>query len=167
MVNDHGQLLNPTIGGNLPIEGPQKRIERACVGPHIRVCRGVWVGLYLSTRRILPLYDDAWVWPGRSRSLAGCRERRGGVHQCTQRRTTWSEFTVRLTSLTTTWTSFRRIRNVRSKFCGWMHTARLPQFADIRRKKSHWHAVHSITLGTSSSELEHLNGRPFPVTLTQ
>jgi hypothetical protein len=36
-----------------------------------------------------------------------------------------------------------------------------PTSAGIRGKKSRWHAAHGITLGTSVSELEHANGRPF------
>ncbi len=36
-----------------------------------------------------------------------------------------------------------------------------PASATISGKRSHWHAVHGISLGTSLSELERLNGRPF------
>lgn len=36
-----------------------------------------------------------------------------------------------------------------------------PKSATISGKKSRWHAVHGISLGTSLSELERLNGRPF------
>jgi hypothetical protein len=45
-------------------------------------------------------------------------------------------------------------------------TKTAPESADVLGKKSRWHAVHSITLGTSVSELERLNGRPFRLTLT-
>lgn len=38
-----------------------------------------------------------------------------------------------------------------------------PSRATISGKTSRWHAVHGISLGTSYSELEQLNGRPFPV----
>lgn len=41
-----------------------------------------------------------------------------------------------------------------------------PVSADIHWKKSRWHALHRITLGTSANELERLNGRPFRFTLT-
>jgi len=41
-----------------------------------------------------------------------------------------------------------------------------PESADIRGKKSLWHGIHGITLGTSASDLERLNGRPFRFTLT-
>jgi len=41
----------------------------------------------------------------------------------------------------------------------------VPKSADIEGKKSRWHAVHGISLGTSSTELEHINGRPFRWTL--
>ena len=41
-----------------------------------------------------------------------------------------------------------------------------PESADVRGKKSRWHAVHGITLGTSASELQRLNGRPFHFALT-
>ncbi len=41
-----------------------------------------------------------------------------------------------------------------------------PQSADIFLvKKSRWHGAHGITIGTSVSELERLNGRPFRFTL--
>ncbi len=40
-----------------------------------------------------------------------------------------------------------------------------PKSADILGKKSRWHAAHGIALGTSASELERLNGRPFRFTL--
>ncbi|MGB6632343.1 MAG: hypothetical protein WBE52_13985, partial [Terriglobales bacterium] len=36
-----------------------------------------------------------------------------------------------------------------------------PESAQILGKKSLWHGVHGITLGTSVRELERLNGRPF------
>ena len=36
-----------------------------------------------------------------------------------------------------------------------------PTSVGIRGKKSRWHAGHGITLGTSLSELEHVNRRPF------
>jgi len=38
-----------------------------------------------------------------------------------------------------------------------------PSRVTISGKTSHWHAVHGISLGTSYSELERLNGRPFQV----
>jgi hypothetical protein len=41
-----------------------------------------------------------------------------------------------------------------------------PKSASIWGKKSLWHAVQGITLGTSAIELERLNGRPFRFTLT-
>jgi hypothetical protein len=41
-----------------------------------------------------------------------------------------------------------------------------PEFALILGKKSLWHGVHGITLGTSVRELERLNGRPFHFALT-
>ena len=41
-----------------------------------------------------------------------------------------------------------------------------PESAQILGKKSLWHGVHRITLGTSVSELERLNGRPFRFALT-
>ncbi len=44
-------------------------------------------------------------------------------------------------------------------------TKTAPESADIRGKKSRWHAVHGISLGTTSTELEHINGRPFRWTL--
>lgn len=45
-------------------------------------------------------------------------------------------------------------------------TKTAPESADIIGGKSRWHAAHGITLGTSASELERLNGRPFRFTLT-
>lgn len=45
-------------------------------------------------------------------------------------------------------------------------TKTAPESADIRGKKSRWHAVHGITLGTSVGELERFNGRPFRFTST-
>jgi hypothetical protein len=42
----------------------------------------------------------------------------------------------------------------------------VPESAQIWGKKSFWHGVHGITLGTSVSELERLNGRPFRFALT-
>jgi hypothetical protein len=36
-----------------------------------------------------------------------------------------------------------------------------PSSATISGKRSLWHAVHGMSLGTSLSELEHLNGRAF------
>jgi hypothetical protein len=45
-------------------------------------------------------------------------------------------------------------------------TKTAPESADIFGKKSRWHAVHGITLGTSASELERVNGRPFHFALT-
>jgi hypothetical protein len=44
-------------------------------------------------------------------------------------------------------------------------TKAAPESAGILGKKSRWHAIHGITLGTSASELERLNGRPFRFTL--
>lgn len=44
-------------------------------------------------------------------------------------------------------------------------TKTAPQSADIRGKKSRWHAAHGISLGTTSTELERINGRPFRWTL--
>ena len=44
-------------------------------------------------------------------------------------------------------------------------TKTAPGSMDIRGKKSRWHGAHSITLGTSVTELERLNGRPFRFTL--
>ncbi|MGB6383621.1 MAG: hypothetical protein WBE45_04670 [Terriglobales bacterium] len=41
-----------------------------------------------------------------------------------------------------------------------------PESAQILGKKSLWHGVHGITLGTSVRELERLNGRPFRFALT-
>jgi hypothetical protein len=41
-----------------------------------------------------------------------------------------------------------------------------PESADISGKKSRWHAIHGITVGTSAAELEQLNGRPFHFALT-
>jgi len=41
-----------------------------------------------------------------------------------------------------------------------------PESAQIWAKKSLWHGVHGITLGTSVSELERLNGRRFRFALT-
>jgi hypothetical protein len=41
-----------------------------------------------------------------------------------------------------------------------------PASAEIRGKKSRWHAAHGVTLGTSVSELERINGRPFHFALT-
>ena len=41
-----------------------------------------------------------------------------------------------------------------------------PESAQILGKKSLWHGVHRITLGTSVIELELLNGRPFRFALT-
>lgn len=41
-----------------------------------------------------------------------------------------------------------------------------PESAQISGKKSRWHGVHGITLGTSVSKLERLNGRPFRFALT-
>jgi hypothetical protein len=41
-----------------------------------------------------------------------------------------------------------------------------PESAQILGNKSLWHGVHGITLGTSISELERLNGRPFRFALT-
>ena len=41
-----------------------------------------------------------------------------------------------------------------------------PESAHIWGKKSFWHGAHGITLGTSVSELERLNGRPFRFALT-
>jgi hypothetical protein len=38
-----------------------------------------------------------------------------------------------------------------------------PSRVSISGKTSRWHAVRGISLGTSYSELERLNGRPFPV----
>lgn len=45
------------------------------------------------------------------------------------------------------------------------NTKTAPESADIMGKKNRWHGVHGITLGTSASELERLNGRPFRITL--
>lgn len=45
-------------------------------------------------------------------------------------------------------------------------TKTVPVYADILGKKSRWHTVHGITLGTSVPELERLNGRPFHFALT-
>lgn len=45
-------------------------------------------------------------------------------------------------------------------------TKTVPVYADILGKKSRWHTVHGITLGTSVTELERLNGRPFHFALT-
>jgi hypothetical protein len=39
-----------------------------------------------------------------------------------------------------------------------------PESADIWGKKSLWHGIHGITLGTSVKQLERLNGRPFRFT---
>lgn len=36
-----------------------------------------------------------------------------------------------------------------------------PSSAEIRGKKSRWHGVHGVSLGTTSTELQHINGRPF------
>jgi hypothetical protein len=36
-----------------------------------------------------------------------------------------------------------------------------PYSASIRGKASHWHAVHGISLGTTLTQLECVNGRPF------
>ena len=44
-------------------------------------------------------------------------------------------------------------------------TKAAPASADIRGKKSRWHAVHGISLGSTSIELEHINGRSFRWTL--
>jgi hypothetical protein len=44
-------------------------------------------------------------------------------------------------------------------------TKTAPESADIWGKKSRWHALHGITLGTSASELERLNHRSFRFTL--
>jgi len=44
-------------------------------------------------------------------------------------------------------------------------TKTAPESADIRGKKSRWHAAHGITMGTSASELERMNGRPFHFSL--
>src|SRR5580700_7795412 len=41
-----------------------------------------------------------------------------------------------------------------------------PKSAQISGKKSIWHGVQGITLGTSVAELERLNGRPFRFALT-
>jgi hypothetical protein len=38
-----------------------------------------------------------------------------------------------------------------------------PSRVTISGKTSRWHAVHGISLGTSYTELERLNGKPFPV----
>jgi hypothetical protein len=40
-----------------------------------------------------------------------------------------------------------------------------PVSARIRGRSSRWHTVHGISLGTTSTELEHLNGRSFRLTL--
>ena len=40
-------------------------------------------------------------------------------------------------------------------------TKTAPESADVRGKKSRWHALHGISLGTTSTELEHINGQPF------
>jgi hypothetical protein len=45
-------------------------------------------------------------------------------------------------------------------------TKTAPQSADILGKKSRWHAAHGITLGSSISEMERVNGRPFRFALT-
>jgi len=45
-------------------------------------------------------------------------------------------------------------------------TKTAPEVAAIMGKKSRWHTVHGITLGTSAPELERLNGRPFRFALT-
>ena len=42
-------------------------------------------------------------------------------------------------------------------------TKTAPRSATIRGEKSRWHAAHGISLGTSLSELQRLNGKPFPV----
>ena len=39
----------------------------------------------------------------------------------------------------------------------------LPASAQIEGNSSRWHAAHGISLGTSLSELQRLNGRPFPI----
>lgn len=44
-------------------------------------------------------------------------------------------------------------------------TKSIPGSVDIVGKKSRWHAAHGITLGTSASQLERLNGRPFHISL--
>ncbi len=36
-----------------------------------------------------------------------------------------------------------------------------PSSAQIRGKKSRWHGVHGVSLGTTLMELQHINGRPF------
>jgi hypothetical protein len=41
-----------------------------------------------------------------------------------------------------------------------------PECAHIWGKRSRWHGVGGVTLGTSVSELERLNGRPFHLALT-
>jgi hypothetical protein len=41
-----------------------------------------------------------------------------------------------------------------------------PAFATIRGRASRWHGVHGISLGTTSPELERINGRPFRFALT-
>ena len=38
-----------------------------------------------------------------------------------------------------------------------------PSRVTISGKTSRWHAVHDVSLGTSYSELERLNGKPFPI----
>jgi len=45
-------------------------------------------------------------------------------------------------------------------------TKTAPGTADILGRKSRWHAIHGITLGTSASEMERINGRPFRFALT-
>ncbi len=41
-----------------------------------------------------------------------------------------------------------------------------PSSVTIRGKVSRWHAVHGISLGTTASQLQHVNGRPFRWSLT-
>ena len=41
-----------------------------------------------------------------------------------------------------------------------------PSSVAIRGKVSHWHAVHGISLGTTASQFQRVNGRPFRWTLT-
>lgn len=45
-------------------------------------------------------------------------------------------------------------------------TKTAPQSADISGRKSRWHTTHGITLGTSVSQLERINGRSFRFVLT-
>jgi hypothetical protein len=40
-----------------------------------------------------------------------------------------------------------------------------PSSAEIRGKKSRWHGVHGVSLGTTLTELQQINGRPFSFAL--